>query len=66
MTSSNTDLVTELYVGYYNRAPDPAGLAFWLDALNNGVSLTVIANDFAKSAESQSVYPFLAGASSFV
>ena len=66
MTLSNTDLVTELYVGYYNRAPDPAGLAFWLDALNNGVSLTVIANDFAKSTESQAVYPFLAGASSFV
>jgi hypothetical protein len=66
MALSNTDLITELYIGYYNRAPDPAGLEFWLNALNNGVSLTAIANDFAKSAESQAVYPFLAGASSFV
>jgi hypothetical protein len=58
---SNTDIITELYVGYYNRAPDPAGLAFWLDALNKGVSLTAIANDFANSDESIAIYPFLGG-----
>ena len=72
MALSNTDLITELYIGYYNRAPDPAGLAFWLNVHNNGVPLTAIANDFANSAESHAIYPFLtsigsfAGASSFV
>ena len=66
MALSNTDLITELYIGYYNRAPDPAGLEFWLGAFNNGMSLTTIANEFAKSAESHAIYPFLASAGSFV
>jgi len=25
--------ITELYVGIFNRAPDPEGLAFWTDKL---------------------------------
>ncbi len=66
MTPSNIDLITELYVGYYNRAPDPAGLRFWSKALDEGLSLSAIANEFAKSDESQELYPFLAGARSFV
>ncbi|MFP5468598.1 MAG: DUF4214 domain-containing protein, partial [Alphaproteobacteria bacterium] len=24
------DDITNLYVGYFNRAPDPAGLNFWV------------------------------------
>ena len=70
-TETNTQLVTELYVGYYDRAPDPAGLNAWLNALNAGVSLQTIANDFANSVESTSSYPFLlapsaAGYSAFI
>jgi Domain of unknown function (DUF4214) len=66
MTPSNIDFITELYIGYYNRAPDPAGLEFWSKALDEGLSVTSIANEFAKSDESQKLYPFLAGARSFV
>jgi hypothetical protein len=58
-------------VGYYDRAPDPVGLNFWLNSVNAGVSLATIANDFANSGESTSVYPFLlaptaAGYSAFI
>ena len=59
MALSNTDLVTQLYVGYYNRAPDPAGLQFWLNALNTGTPLAKIADLFATSPESTAIYPFL-------
>ena len=68
---TNTQLVTELYVGYYDRAPDPAGLNFWVNSLNAGVPLATIANDYANSIESTSIYPFLldptaAGYSAFI
>ena len=77
--SSPTDLITELYLGYYDRAPDNTGLQFWISAYNtaigagvNGtVELTTLANDFANSVESTAIYPYLsspnpANASAFV
>jgi S-layer protein len=57
--ANNTDFITELYIGYYDRAPDPAGLSFWLTAMTNGASLTQVANAFASSSESLALYPFL-------
>ena len=57
--ANNTDFVTELYIGYYNRAPDPAGMNFWLNALAAGATLTQVANSFANSSESTAIYPFL-------
>jgi hypothetical protein len=65
--SSPTDLITELYLGYYDRAPDNTGLQFWISAYNaailagvNGTTeLTTLANDFANSGESTAIYPFL-------
>gem|GEM_PF-2952869 len=36
----------ELYVGFYNRLPDADGLAFWINQLKSGQSLTQIANQF--------------------
>src|SRR5580704_13355428 len=69
--ANNTDLITEIYIGYYNRAPDPVGMTFWLNALASGETLTQVANQFANSSESTAIYPFLsnpnlANASSFV
>jgi len=58
--TSPAQLVTELYIGYYDRAPDPVGITFWKTALNSGTSLAAIANDFANSSESLAQYPFLA------
>jgi len=60
MALTNTQLATEFYIAYFNRAPDPVGLNIWVNALNNGVPLSTIAADFANSAEAQALYPFLA------
>jgi hypothetical protein len=51
--------VAELYVGYFNRSPDAVGLSFWLAALNSGVSVSTIANEFANSQEALSKLPSL-------
>ncbi|AVT82969.1 DUF4214 domain-containing protein [Rhodopseudomonas palustris] len=59
MALSNTDLITELYIGYFNRAPDPAGLQYWLDGMSKGVTFSQIADQFAKSSESTAIYPYL-------
>ena len=29
-TAAEINEIVKLYVGYYNRAPDPAGLNFWI------------------------------------
>lgn len=57
--TGNALSVAELYVGYFNRAPDATGLSFWIGALNSGTSLTTIANDFATSQEATSEFPSL-------
>jgi hypothetical protein len=36
--SAAIDFATELYIGYFNRAPDPAGLNFWINGYNNDVA----------------------------
>lgn len=63
--------ITAIYVAYYDRAPDPAGLQFWVDQLQNGRSLDTIAADFAGAAETKSKYPYfdqpdVAGATTFI
>ena len=58
MTSK--ELITQLYVGYFDRAPDPAGLAFWINVLDSGaLTLTEIAQDFAGQPEAKATYSFL-------
>jgi len=58
--------ITAIYVGYFGRAPDPAGLDFWLDQLEQGLAaadgdrtLADIASSFALSEEAQALFPFL-------
>ncbi|MGK2871784.1 MAG: DUF4214 domain-containing protein [Alphaproteobacteria bacterium] len=53
------DNITELYVGYFNRAPDPAGLNFWVAQRNAGATLDGIANSFSLTPEAQNLYGFL-------
>lgn len=51
--------LTQLYVGYFNRAPDPAGLNWWL---GNSADLTLdqVAQYFAEDKEALATYPYLA------
>ena len=69
--SSQESQIGALYVSYFGRASDPAGLAYWVDRLNNGMSLVDIANSFAVQPEAIAQYSFLAnptpgGTASFV
>jgi hypothetical protein len=54
------DLITELYIGYYNRAPDPSGETYWVTQLAGGMSLSAIAQSYSVQTESTALYPFLA------
>ena len=54
------DSITKLYVGYYNRAPDPAGETYWAGRLQAGMSLKQIADSFAVQTESTNLYAYLA------
>lgn len=58
--ATTKETVTQLYVGFYNRAPDPEGLNYWIGRINAGVSTADIANSFAASPEAIATYPFFA------
>lgn len=47
----------ELYIAYFNRAPDAVGLNFWGTAFANGTSLEEIATLFANQEETEAAYP---------
>ena len=47
----------EMYIAYFNRAPDAVGLAFWGTAYANGMSLEDIATEFATQPETRALYP---------
>jgi hypothetical protein len=47
----------EMYIAYFNRAPDAIGLAFWGTAYANGMSLEDIAAEFAVQPETLALYP---------
>ncbi len=53
------DDITNLYTGYFNRAPDPSGLNFWVAQRNGGASLAGIAQSFSLVPEAQNLYGFL-------
>ena len=48
-----------IYIGYYDRAPDPYGMDFWEAAVRNPlVSLVEIATYFSAQEETYAVHPF--------
>lgn len=47
----------ELYIAYFNRAPDAIGLNFWGTAFANGVTLEEIAALFLDQEETRATYP---------
>lgn len=56
--------IESLYVGYFGRAGDPAGMTYWHDQLiashGSPDALGSIAASFSKQAEAQAAYPLLA------
>lgn len=57
LDADQLQLLTELYVAYFDRAPDAGGLLFWGTSLNNGVSLQEIAELFFEQPETQAKMP---------
>ncbi len=56
--ATNAELVAQVYVGFYDRAPDPVGLQYWVGRLEAGVSIQDIGDSFAASPEASATYPF--------
>lgn len=60
--------VAKVYLGYFGRAPEPAGLAFWLGefaaGLNEGKTREQVLDDIAEAfrlgSEAQALFPLLA------
>lgn len=45
-----------IYQAAFNRAPDKAGLGYWMAALDHGMSLLDVANGFVQSKEFKDLY----------
>jgi hypothetical protein len=54
--SSNTAFVTLLYLNALGRPPDPDGLTFWVNYLNNGLARSLLLQIFLNSPEFQSTF----------
>ena len=65
LSAAQLNSLVNLYVGYFNRAPDPTGLGYWISQYDpavsgsNAMSLSQIANSFAVQTEAKTQYPFL-------
>lgn len=63
---SAKEAITALYIGYYDRAPDAAGLNYWTEILQRnidtngerGKDLFEIADQFSTQLETRTKYPF--------
>ncbi len=49
--------IVELYIAYFDRAPDARGLAFWGNAYADGLSLEDMASLFIDQNETRATYP---------
>ena len=57
LDGSDLESFIELYIAYFNRAPDALGLNFWGTAFANGTSLAEMATLFIDQPETQAAYP---------
>ena len=55
-TGDDSRSVERLYLAYFLRAPDTAGLAYWTHEWSRGIPLPVISDAFAASAEFRNRY----------
>ena len=52
---SNEETIRTLYLLYFQREPDPFGLALWIAQLNNGEKLETVMEEFAHSQEFKNI-----------
>lgn len=57
LSATDFENFIELYIAYFNRAPDAVGLNFWGTAFANGVSLAESARLFVGQDETVAAYP---------
>jgi Ca2+-binding RTX toxin-like protein len=57
LSEQNFESFIELYIAYFNRAPDAFGLNFWGTAFANGTSLEEMATLFVDQDETRATYP---------
>lgn len=56
------EAITELYIAYFNRAPDALGLFYWGTEFAKGFSLEQIATSFFAQPETRTTYAHVLGA----
>jgi S-layer protein len=54
--ATNIELIQQLYVAYFNRPADVAGLNYWTNALTNGGKIADIAKSFSQQTEYTSLF----------
>lgn len=65
LNETQMESVIELYIAFFNRAPDAVGLNFWGTAYANGTSLEEIATLFIDQDEVRQAYPDWMGVEDF-
>lgn len=56
LTDPQASTLEKAYIAYFGRPADPAGLKFWVDAVNHSGSVTDMVNQFGNSAEYHNLY----------
>jgi hypothetical protein len=57
LSAAEMNTIIELYIAYFNRAPDAIGLNFWANAYADGTSIERMAELFAPQPETVAAYP---------
>ncbi|MEM9903003.1 MAG: DUF4214 domain-containing protein [Pseudomonadota bacterium] len=57
LSADQISLFVEMYVAYFDRAPDAIGLSYWGTRLSDGMPLEDIAESFFDQPETQALYP---------
>ena len=55
--ADDLESIIELYIAYFNRAPDAIGLSFWADAFSKGTTLEEMASLFMQQDETIANFP---------
>jgi len=58
--------VVEVYIGYFNRAPDYDGLEYWVQNMSNGWNINDVSASFFQSQEVAELYPVTLTNSTFI